>query len=418
VRKIAVCCAIFVAVAGSAGAATFYVDEVNGADDAARFGGPGDPWQTITYALSRTSGENTFMCRGTFEEEIKVDYDDRDSTFIANATAAIDGSIVTVNEAIILDLSNFDINGYAGGGCKGSVHVNHCRFNYPSGTAFQIDRFHGGGAASECVFENCKSVMSIGGFEFGMARFSGCTVKDCGSGIFYSGEASVSAAACRFEDVAGTAFNASIWGEFGTVSDCVFLNCGTGVAMAGTWFGGSGTIRNSAFKYNGAAIKALHEVEDYGGIAITDNVVTENYNTGVTVGGFFVKMRGNLITNNVAHGVYITEGNPDLGTPDDPGGNTFAGNGSGYDVYNVSPENIPAYGNTWDPESEAEMAGKTWEEVNVTRIYDHWDNPNVGYVMWSKPMPGVAPSSLGRIKASFRGEEAGSATSAPAAATH
>jgi hypothetical protein len=50
------------------------------------------------------------------------------------------------------------------------------------------------------------------------------------------------------------------------------------------------------------------------------------------------------------------------------------------------------------------MKGKTWREVNVTRIYDHWDDPKVGYVMWSKPIFGVAPASLGQIKASFQGE--------------
>ena len=106
--------------------------------------------------------------------------------------------------------------------------------------------------------------------------------------------------------------------------------------------------------------------------------------------------------NNSGHGLYITEGTPDVGAPGDPGGNTFAGNKSGYDVYNASPENIPAFGNAWDPQSEAEMAGKTWQEVNVTRIYDRWDDPSVGYVMWSEPMSGVAPASLGQIKASFR----------------
>ncbi|HUU56736.1 MAG TPA: hypothetical protein VMW93_05285, partial [bacterium] len=52
-----------------------------------------------------------------------------------------------------------------------------------------------------------------------------------------------------------------------------------------------------------------------------------------------------------------------------------------------------------------EMAGKTWQQVNVTRIYDHWDDPSVGYVMWSD-FSAVRPASLGRIKASF-GEGAG-----------
>lgn len=393
-----------VAVAGSAGAATYYVDEVNGADDPARNGGPGDPWRTITYALSRVSGENTFMCRGTFEEEVEVGRDDDRSTFVANPEAAIRGSITTVYEVVFLELDDFDIFGYAGGGSKAYVEINNCYFNYPSGEAFQVARFHGGGIAEDCVFEDCGSVMSIPGFEFGTARFSQCDLKDCGSGISYSGEASVSATDCVFSNVAGVAFGASIWGEFATVKNCVLSNCGTGVSMVGTWFGGYGKIEDSTFKFNNVPIAATHNVEDYGGIRITDNAVTENYGAGVTVGGVRIELRGNLIEDNDGHGVYITEGNPDLGTPGDPGGNTFAGNKSGYDVYNASPEDIPAVGNTWDPQAEAEMKGKTWQEANVTRIYDHWDDPSVGYVMWSEPILGVAPASLGQIKASFRGE--------------
>jgi hypothetical protein len=405
----------FVAVAGLAGAATYYVDEVNGADDPARSGGPGDPWRTITYALSRTDGENTFICRGTFEEEVEVGRGDDRSTFVANPEAAIRGSIMTVYEVIFLELDDFEIFGYAGGGSKAYVEVNNCYFNYPSGEAFQIARFHGGGIANDCVFEDCGSVMSIPGFEFGTARFSQCDVKDCGSGISYSGEASVSATDCVFNNVAGVAFGASMWGEFATVNRCEISNCGTGVAVGGSQYGASGGIWDSTFKFNTVPIRGYYNNEEWGGIGIRGNVVTENHGTGVDVGGFRITVRGNAITYNDGHGVYIGEGNPDLGTPGDPGGNTFAGNKSGYDVYNASPEDIPAVGNTWDPGSEAEMNGKTWQEVNVTRIYDHWDDPSVGYVMWSEPMVGVTPTSLGRIKASFR-EGAAPAALAPGSA--
>jgi hypothetical protein len=402
VRKLAVGFVILVAASGSAGAATYYVDAVNGCDDPAWNGGPGDPWATLTYALARASGENTFICRGTFEEEVEVGRDDDRSTFVGDPEAAIGGSIETVYEVVFLELDDFEIFGYAGGGSKAYVEVNNCYFNYPSGEAFQIARFHGGGIANDCVFEDCGSVMSIPGFEFGFARYIGCEVKDCEAGIGYSGEASVSATDCVFNNVAGVAFGASIWGEFGTVSSCNIINCGTGVSMAGTWYGGFGTIKDSTFKYNTVPITATHNVEDYGGITITGNVVTENGGSGVAVGGVRIKLRGNAITDNAGHGVYIAEGNPDLGTPAEPGGNTFAGNKSGYDVYNASPENIPACGNSWGPRSEQEMQGKTWHDVNVTRIYDHWDDPSVGYVMWCEPLEGVAPASLGRIKASFR----------------
>jgi parallel beta-helix repeat protein len=394
--------ALIVAVAGSAGAATYYVDDVNGLDDPTRNGGPGDPWRTITYALSRVTGENTFMCRGTFEEEVWVGYEDRRSVFTANPEASLIGCIECEYETNV-DLNGFYVYGYAAGGSVSGIEARNCYFNYPSGTAFRPARYNGAGSAYDCVFEDCKKVMAVGGFEFGRARFSGCTVKNCGDGIWYAGEATVSAYSCRFENVTGTAFGASIWGEFATVSDCVLSNCGTGVSMAGTWHGGSGTIKDSTFKYNNIAITATHSVEDWGGITITNNVVTENGGPGVALGGVRIKLRGNVITDNDGHGVYITEGAPDLGIPGDPGGNTFAGNGSGYDVYNASSEDIPAYGNTWDAQSEQEMEGKTWQEVNVTRIYDHWDDPSVGYVKWSD-LSAVRPASLGRIKASFRGE--------------
>lgn len=400
-RKLVALMVLLVA-AGVGRAATYYVDSEDGRDDPAWSGSALEPWRTITYALSRVSGENTFMCRGEFEEEVEVGRDDDRSTFIGNPEAAIRGSIVSVYEVVFVKLDDFDIFGYAGGGSKAYVEVNNCYFVYPSGEAFQIARFHGGGIANDCVFEDCKSVMNIPGFEFGSARFKRCEIKDCGNGISYSGEATVSATSCRFENVAGTAFSASIWGEFGTVSNCDILNCGTGVSMVGTWFGGSGTIKDSTFKYNTVPITATHNVEDYGGITITNNAVTENHGPGVAVAGVRIKLRDNVIKDNAGHGVYIAEGNPDLGTPTDPGGNTFAGNKSGYDVYNASSESVPAVGNTWDPQSEQEMEGKTWQEVNVTRIYDHWDDPNVGYVMWSEPMLGVAPASLGQIKASFK----------------
>jgi hypothetical protein len=140
---------------------------------------------------------------------------------------------------------------------------------------------------------------------------------------------------------------------------------------------------------------------------------------GIKTAGLRIYLKGNVVKDNYGHGVYIENGLPNLGMPGDPGGNTFAGNKSGYDVYNASPENIPAVGNTWDPRSEAEMEGNTWREVNVTRIYDHWDDPRVGYVMWSKPIFGVAPASLGRIKASFReAPPSGSLTPSPSSAVH
>jgi hypothetical protein len=171
-----------------------------------------------------------------------------------------------------------------------------------------------------------------------------------------------------------------------------------GTVSSGYW----GTIKDCVFRGNAHALSVIKKGER-ASVEIGASSFTENSGNGMTLEGIKIKLRGNVVADNAGHGAYITGGNPDLGTPGDPGLNTFAGNKSGYDVYNASSENIPAYGNTWDPGSEAEMKGKTWQEVNVTRIYDHWDNPNVGYVMWDEPVA-VEPASLGRIKAAFQGE--------------
>ncbi len=195
----------------------------------------------------------------------------------------------------------------------------------------------------------------------------------------------------------------------GLITDCRFYNNHTGVAASHS------SILNSVFVGNvlGMAVDG----SEYGyGTRVTNNFVTDNGGNGIRTGYFRVVLRYNVIKDNGRHGVIITSGAPDLGTPGDPGRNTFAGNKSGYDVYNSSPENVPAYGNTWDPRSEKEMAGKTWQEVNVTRIYDHWDNPKFGYVMWSKPVA-VAPASLGQIKASFNeGPASAQTTPSPSSA--
>ena len=394
--------AIIVAAIGWAEAATYYVDSEIGQDDPSRKGGPGDPWRTITYALSRVSGENTFMCRGTFEEEIWVAYEDRRSKFTANPDATLLGWVECDYETGV-DLNGFRVYGYAAGGSKSGISATDCYFNNPTGRALGIHRFYGGAWAEGCFIENCASVCGAFGWEFGRLTFRDCEIKDCGAGIRVSGEATTNLTRCKFSNVAGTAFAGHFYGEGATFDYCEFYDCGTAIDLSGGLTHGYwGDIKDSTFRRNGLAISVSKE-GPWSSVRIRDNLIYENKGTAITVGGKNVKLRTNIVKDNDGHGVYITGGNPDLGTPGDPGGNTFAGNKSGYDVYNASPESIPAYGNTWDPRSEAEMAGKTWQEVNVTRIYDHWDDPSVGYVMWDEPV-GVEPVSLGRLKASFQGE--------------
>ena len=136
--RIIILFAILVAAVGSAGAATYYVDDVNGLDDPTRKGGPGDPWRTITYALARVSGENTFMCRGVFEEKVTIEGYGIQPTFIANPEAELKGYITS--NVYELKLHGFRVYGYAGIGEHGELVTEDCYFNNPGGPAL---RAHG-----------------------------------------------------------------------------------------------------------------------------------------------------------------------------------------------------------------------------------------------------------------------------------
>jgi len=394
--------AIMVAALGSAEAATYYVDSDDGHDDATRNGGLLEPWRTITYALSRVSGENTFMCRGTFEEEVTVGEDDAGSEFVGNPEATLVGGVFCEN---YYDggVGAFRIYGFARGGAQAELFLSNCHFNYPGGTALAAGPYSGRLRTYYCVIEDCRYAVRQT-FEFGSLYFSDCIISNCEGGISASGEFFATVTGCSFFNVKGYAVDLGIFYDRGEVCSCEFYGCGTGVGLRGPrgpYYGCHLSVHDSVFSDNDLGISAGCTPKPDRYIVVYNNDAIDNRGNGVEVWGE-AKLRGNTVRGNGAHGVYIPEDKPDLGTPGDPGGNTFAGNKSGYDVYNASPENIPAYGNAWDPQSEQEMEGKTWQEVNVTRIYDHWDDPNVGYVMWSKPMVGVAPASLGRIKASFK----------------
>ncbi|NIT36311.1 MAG: hypothetical protein GTN49_07400 [candidate division Zixibacteria bacterium] len=231
--------------------------------------------------------------------------------------------------------------------------------------------------------------------------FRNTDVTDCREGISVRLDVSWGVSDCRLERVAGTALSVST--ATGSVKNSRFYNNGKGIAVScGRTPPAYPRIYDCVFRGNGTAVAVNVYTLLGSSVKVERNDVSDNAGAGLELLGPRIFLKDNVVRDNGGHGVYITEGAPDLGTPTDPGGNTFAGSKSGYDVYNASSENIPAYGDTWDPQSEAEMEGKTWQDVNVTRIYDHWDDPNVGYVMWSEPMSGVAPASLGQIKASFK----------------
>jgi hypothetical protein len=400
VRRLVLGLIISVAASGPAGAAIYYIDADNGRDEPSCGGSGGDPWRTIAYALSRVTGENTFMCRGTFEEEVTVAREDRESVFTANPDATLTGWLKCDFETGA-DLNGFDVYGFAAGGSKNRITSSECYFSNPVGYALGIDRFYGGAAAVRCRLEDCEFVCDVSNWEFGELALTDCDIRDCERGIKFYGGARTTLTRCVFSDLAGAAFDGHYNEDGAAFSGCEVYGCLSGIILyAGNNDSYWADVENCIFRDNGQALSVTKEGEP-GTISITGNRFAENDGNAVALAGVTIKLRGNVVTDNGGHGVYIGAGDPDLGTAGDPGGNTFAGNKSGYDVYNASSEDIPAYGNGWDPQSEQEMRGKTWQDVNVTRIYDHWDNPSCGYVMWSDPASGVAPASLGRIKALF-----------------
>jgi parallel beta-helix repeat protein len=148
-------------------------------------------------------------------------------------------------------------------------------------------------------------------------------------------------------------------------------------------------------------------VVDGNGNLIYDNNIHNNSGYGIEFTDDTSKVYDNIIENNQSYGIYCTGSNcnPDLGggAQSSTGNNTILGNGT-YEVYNDSPNLIFAKYNYWDPLSSAEMAGHTYLEVDVTRIFDHWDDTSKGYVDWDDPgtHTKVVPTSLGQIKASYR----------------
>ncbi len=392
--------AIIVAAVGLAEAATYYVDSEIGRDDPTWNGGPLEPWQTLSYALERASGANMFMCKGLFNEGVYVYDDDGGSTFVANVEAILKGPFVTEECLRPVFLRDFQVDGSATADARSYLSVNQCRFINPAVTALYLFGPTASLSVRDTVITNAEWVVYSEG-EYSTVYLYDTYVADCAEGVSVGDFISWGIYGCRLERVSGTALH--IYEAGGSAKNTEFYDNGKAVVVEYLYTAGFYKyIQDCVFHGNDVAVKVIIKQKSNSRVAVERNEVRNNLGNGLELSGSDVDVRDNVVRDNDGHGVYVEKGAPDLGTRADPGGNTFAGNRSGYDFFNASPENIPAYGNTWDPQSEAEMEGKTWQEVNVTRIYDHWDDADVGYVMWSEPVVAVAPASLGQIKASFK----------------
>ncbi len=166
-------------------------------------------------------------------------------------------------------------------------------------------------------------------------------------------------------------------------------------------------LSNNTYIYNNNIYNnqgGIHTIVN--SVSIHNNNIHNNSLYGIKCSYHSPIIFSNTIIDNNPYGIYITaDSNPDLGggAQSCTGNNTISGNGT-YEIYNESSNLIFAKYNYWDSLSESEMMGHTYDQVNVTRIFDHWDDIGNGYVNWNNPGTHIkiVPSSIGQIKAAYR----------------
>ncbi len=131
-----------------------------------------------------------------------------------------------------------------------------------------------------------------------------------------------------------------------------YKNGANGISILGT---STPKVINNLFQETGFGIM----IDQKSSPLVQDNRILQN-RSGVIVGGSAQpKLRGNLISRNLEAGIVaISQGSPDLGTPNDPGNNRFEGNGQ-LDIHNSTRGiSLVAFGNS--------LAGETKGEVSLS----------------------------------------------------
>ncbi len=124
-------------------------------------------------------------------------------------------------------------------------------------------------------------------------------------------------------------------------------NRASGISAVGE---STGEIRENVFDNTGFGLS----VGQKSAVSIVNNRIINNRSGIVLSNVTTPKLRGNLIANSREDGLAIlkdrsSQPKPDLGTPDDPGGNIFQNN-SKKDINNVSDVIFSAFGNQVDPQ--------------------------------------------------------------------
>jgi parallel beta-helix repeat protein len=138
-----------------------------------------------------------------------------------------------------------------------------------------------------------------------------------------------------------------------------------------------GEIRNNLFQNNGFGLA----IGDTSTPLVTENQIVQNKDGIVISESAKPLVRKNLIQSNTRDGIVLTlNASPDLGTNDNPGGNTISSNGR-YTIYNATKNNtISAFGNSVDA---SRIVGSV-ETGNITPDSPQTNNNDPNIVLLKK----------------------------------
>ncbi len=319
--------------------ATFYVDPTNGNDSAA--GSQVAPLKTLTAALVKsTSGTTIKLANGSYTATSGEKF-----PLVVKAGVTLVGDEATKGKAIIIQ----------GGGTKSMG-------KWPSQN---ITMYLEEGAELRGVTVTNPGSSGVGVWVHGVsATIVNSTLSKCGrEGVFVS-------------DVAKPTIVTSVFSE----------NTGNGMSFVDN---AKGEVRGNLFQKTGFGLTIGYQSAPL----LKDNHILEN-RTGVVINGDASPvLRNNLIEKNEQDGITVTNNaKVDLGTSEDPAGNTIKTNGQ-YDVQNVSTQKIFSTGNTLSattvkgeiefvassvPVSEDEDGDDDADPekpTSLTDIADHWAAP-------------------------------------------
>lgn len=330
--------------------ATFYVNPTNGNDSDA--GTLEAPFKTLTEALAKsTSGTTIKLANGSYTETSEEKF-----PLVVKAGVTLVGDEATKGKAIIIQ----------GGSTK----------TVGKWASQNITMYLEEGAQLRGVTVTNPETSGIGVWVHGVsATIANSTLSKCGrEGVFVS-------------DVAKPTIVTSVFSE----------NIGNGMSFVDN---AKGEVRGNLFQNTGFGLT----IGDKSAPLLKDNHILEN-RTGVVINGDASPvLRNNLIEKNEEDGITVTmNAKVDLGTSEDPAGNTIKTNGQ-FDVQSTSTQKIVSVGNTLtattvkgdiefvassvpvpeDPDSDSDPETPT----KLTDIAGHWAAPFITAMVEKKLIAG------------------------------